>query len=88
MAASSVLDLDIPSLLRKAGNLAATKLPKEVVEVTLEPQLDMLCIRFRKPKDGELGEPVHPRIHLFRDSRTNEITAVELTEMDQFLRKS
>lgn len=88
MASSSLLDLDILGLLREAESLAGTKLPREVVEVTLEPQLNMLCIRFRKPTDGELGEPVHPQIHLFRDRRTDEITAVELVEMDQLLKKT
>jgi len=87
MATSSLLDLDLANLLRKAESLAGTKLPTEVVEVTLEPQLNTLCIRFIKPKDGELGEPIHPQIHLFRDTRTEEVTAVELTEMDQLLRK-
>ena len=88
MATSSLLELDIPRLLRRAESLAGTKLPREVVEVTLEPQLDILCIRFKKPKEGELGEPVHPQIHLFRDRQTDEITAVELLEMDELMKKT
>lgn len=83
MATSSLLELDIPKLLARAESLSGTQLPKQVVEVTLEPKLDTLCIRFKKPRGGELGEPVHPQIHLYRDRQTDEITAVELFEMDE-----
>lgn len=86
MATSSLLDLDIHLLLRKAEDLAGTKLPREVVEVTLEPQLNILCVRFRRASDGELGEPVHSKVHLFRDAATDEVTAVELLEIDQLLK--
>lgn len=83
MATSSLLGLDIQRLLHRAEHLAGTKLPEEVVEVTLEPNLNTLCIRFKKPSDGELGEPAHPRVHLFRDIASNEVTAVELLEIDE-----
>ncbi len=83
MATSSLLGLDIQRLLVRAEHLAGTKLPKTVIEVTLEPKLDTLCVRFRKPSHGELGEPAHPQIHLFRDKTNREITAVELLEIDE-----
>lgn len=83
MATSSLLGLDIQLLLQRAEHLAGTKLPREVVEVTLEPGLNTLCIRFKKPSDGELGEPAHPQVHLFRDGTTDDITAVELLELDK-----
>ncbi len=83
MATSSLLDLDIQRMLRRAERLAGSKLPSEVVEGTLEPVLNTLCIRFKKPSRGELGEPVHPRVHVFRDTETNDITAVELLEIDE-----
>ena len=83
MATSSLLGLDIQRLLQRAEHLAGTKLPREVVEVTLEPELNTLCIRFKKPSDGELGEPVHAQVHLFRDRATDDITAVELLELDK-----
>ena len=88
MATSSLLKLDIDGLLGKVEHLTGTKLPREVVEITLEPSLDTLCVRFKKPVAGELGEPACPRIHLFRDKRTHEITAVELLEMDEFLKEA
>jgi glutamate/tyrosine decarboxylase-like PLP-dependent enzyme len=83
MATSSLLGLDIQQLLHRAEHLAGTKFPSEVVEVTLEPDLNMICIRFKKPSDGELGEPAHPQVHLFKDRATNEVTAVELLEIDK-----
>ncbi len=88
MATSSLLDLDMHRLLRKAESLTGTKLPREVVEVTLDPELNTLCIRFKRSVGGELGEPAYPRIHLFKDKSTNEITALELIEMDEFLKES
>ncbi len=88
MATSSLLDLDIQRLLRKAEGLTGTKLPKDVVEVTLEPRLNMLCIRFKKPTDGELGAPAHPQIHIFKEERTDEITALEFLEIDELLKES
>lgn len=83
MATSTLLGLDIQRLLRRAEHLAGTRFPREVVEVTLEPKLNTLCIRFRKPSDGELGEPVHPQVHLFKERATNQLTAVELLEIDK-----
>ena len=82
MATSSLLGLDIQRLLQTAEHVAGTKLPREVVEVTLEPKLNSLCIRFKKPSNGELGEPAHPQVHVFRDKVTEEVTAVELLEID------
>jgi len=85
---SSLLELDIDGLLKKVERLTGTKLPREVVEVTLEPSLNTLCVRFKKPAGGELGEPAHPRIHLFKDRGTDEITAVELLDMDELLKEA
>jgi hypothetical protein len=36
------------------------------------------AIRFKEPKEAELGEPLHPKIHLYRDRDTEEITALEI----------
>jgi len=58
------------------------------VEVTLEPSLNMLCVRFKKPVGGELGEPAYPRIHLFKDKCTDEITAIELSNMDELFQEA
>ena len=88
MATSSLLEVNIADILRRAETIAGTKLPRSVLEVTLEPKLDILCIRFKRPKNGETGEPMHPQVHLFRDSRTNEITAVEVLGADNLRAKA
>jgi len=88
VATSSLLKLDIDGLLGKVERLTGTKLPREVVEVTLEPSLNTLCVRFKKPVSEELGEPAHPQIHLFKDKGTDEITAVELLDIDELLKET
>lgn len=88
MVTSSLLNLDIERLLERVERLVGTRLPREVVEVTLEPAVDMLCIRFKKPAGGELGEPVHPQIHLFKDGETNDIRAIELLDVDKLLKEA
>jgi len=85
---SSLLKLDIDGLLGKVERLTGTKLPREVVEVTLEPSLNTLCVRFKKPVSGELGEPAHPQIYLFKDRGTDEIMAVEFIDTDELLREA
>jgi hypothetical protein len=57
--------------------------PRDVTEVSLEPKLNMLCIRIRKPSKAELGEPLHPGIHLYTDKDSKEITAVEIIDLDK-----
>jgi hypothetical protein len=37
-------------------------------------------LRFREPKELELGEPLHPKIHLYRDKDTGEVTAIEIID--------
>jgi len=83
MATSSILKLGMDRMLETAERLAGTKLPREVVEVTLEPSLNTICIRFKKPTAGELGEAAHPQIHLFRNRSTDEVTAVELLDINE-----
>jgi hypothetical protein len=83
MVATSLLGLNVGELLVKVEKLTGLKFPRDIIEVSLEPKLNMLCIRFRKPSKAELGEPIHPGIHLFSDKDTKEITAVELTELNK-----
>jgi len=50
----------------------------EIIEISIVPTEDVLHIRFKEPKEAELGEPLHPKIHLYRDKDTEEITALEI----------
>ena len=84
MVTTSLLELDIMGLLVKVEKLTGVKFSRDIIEVSLEPKLKMLCIRFKKPGKAELGEPLYPRIHLYTDKDTKEITAVEIIDLDKF----
>lgn len=83
MVTTSLLELDVEGILRKVERLTGAEFPKDVVEVSLEPQLKMLCVRFKKPSKAEFGEPLRHGIHLFTDRDTDEITAVELIDWEK-----
>ncbi len=83
MVTTSLLDIDMDKVLGKVEQIAHIRLPRDVIEVSLEPKLKMLCIRFKKPVGLELGEPVSPGIHLFTDKDTEEITAIEIVNLEK-----
>lgn len=60
--------------------LTGVKLPEEVIEASIVPGGGVLHLRFREPKELELGEPLHPKIHLYRDKDTGEVTAIEIID--------
>jgi hypothetical protein len=81
MVATSLLELDVDEILGKVERLTSVKFPRTVIEVSLEPKLKVLCVRFKKPVKAELGEPLRNGIHLFTDRDTEEITAVEIVDL-------
>lgn len=83
MVTASLLKLNIGELLVKVEKLTRVKFPRDIIEVSLEPKLNMLCIRFKKPSKAEFGEPLQPGIHLYTDKDTKEITAVEIIDLDK-----
>jgi hypothetical protein len=83
MVTTSLLDIDMDKVLAQVERLAHVKLPRDVIEVSLEPKLKMLCIRFKKPLKIELGEPVTEEISLFTDKDTDEVTAVEVFNLEK-----
>lgn len=83
MVTTSLLSIDMDGILAKVENLTRVKFPRDVIEVSLEPKLKVLCIRFKKPTKLELAEPIHPGIHLFTDRHTEEITALEITDLEK-----
>lgn len=83
MVTTSLLDIDMDEVLGKVERKARMKLPRDVIEVSLEPKLKVLCIRFKKPVGLELGEPVSPGIHLFTDKDTQKITAIEIVNLEK-----
>ena len=83
MVTTSLLDIDVDEVLERVERLTRVKLPREVIEVSLEPKLKMLCVRFKKPVKVEIAEPVRPGIHLFIDKDTEEITALEIIDLEK-----
>jgi len=83
MARRSVTKLNIGELLVKVEKLTRVRFPRDIIEVSLEPKLNMLCIRFKKPSKAEFGDPLRPGIHLYTDKDTEEITAVEIVDLDR-----
>ena len=83
MATSSLLKVNLEQVLEKAERLSGTKLPRQVVEASLDRKLNLLCIRFRKPISGELAEPLSPQVHAYRDRSNGKITAIEVLDADK-----
>jgi len=46
MVTTSLLKLKVGELLVRAEKLTGVKFPRDIIEVSLEPKLNMLCIRF------------------------------------------
>jgi len=81
MGTTSLLGLNIKRILSNVETLTGIRLPTEVIEVSLVLGEDILHVRFKEPSEAELGEPVHPLIHLFRDAKTEDVTAIEVVEV-------
>lgn len=71
--------LDLKRVLSRVEALTGVKLPGEVIEASLAPGEGVLHLRFREPRG--LGEPLHPKIHLYRD--TGEVAAVEVFDPEE-----
>jgi len=65
----SLLNLNLGRLPPEVQRLAGVSLPSDVTEISLKPDLNILHVRFRKTVKAELGEPLHPKIHLFRERK-------------------
>ena len=86
MATTSLVTLDLEKLISKVERITNLGLPQRVLEATLEPDIDLLCLRFKKPRKAELGEPVHPLVHVFREKACRGITAVEIVNPEALIK--
>jgi len=80
----TLLNLDLRKLLQHVERLCSVKLPRRVIGVALVED-SMLYVKFGEPRGSEVGEPVHPLIHVFKDSESGEITALEIIDLDTLL---
>ena len=86
---SSLLDIDIRSIIERIEVACNIRLPRSVREVYLDPKTKLLHIRFQEPKRIETGEPLSLKsvVTLFRDEDTDSITAIEILDVEELLRE-
>jgi hypothetical protein len=87
MGVTSLLDLDLKTLLDRLELKTSVRLPRRVVEVYLDEGQDLLFIRFKKPQKIEVSEPLtlNSIVTLFTDEETGEITAIEVIGLSKLL---
>ena len=86
---SSLLDIDIRSIIEGIEAACDINLPRSVREVYLDPENKLLYIRFQEPKRIETGEPLPLKsmATLFRDEDTDDITAIEILNVEELLKE-
>ena len=89
MRINSLLDIDLRILIEAIEKKTGVKLPRKVIEAYLDDEHDLLFIKFKEPKKVEIGEPLPTEAiaTLFTDEDTNEVTALEIIELEEFLKE-
>jgi len=85
---STLLAINLASLIEALERSIGVKLPRKVIEVSLAE--GVLHIRFNHPKTREVDvepSPLKTPVFIFRDEGTGEITALEILDVDQLLRE-
>jgi hypothetical protein len=87
MAITSLLDIDLRSLIEGIERACGIVLPRKVTEAYLDSKAEILHIRFSEPRRMECGEPLPLKTlaTIFRDEDTNEITAIEILKPEDLL---
>jgi hypothetical protein len=87
MAITSLLDIELRSLIEGIERACRIILPRKVTEAYLDSKAEILHIRFSEPKRMECGEPLPLKtlVTIFRDDDTNEITAIEILKPKDLL---
>ena len=81
--------LDLGKLIDSLERRCGIKLPREVIEVYLDGDHDLLFIRFSEPDEQEVGEPLCTRtlITLFTEEKTGKITALEIIGISDLIKE-
>lgn len=84
---ASLLDLDLKKIIDGIESRCGIKLPREVIEVYLDREQDLLFIRFREPKSIEVGEPLSTKavVTIFTDEESGEVTAIEVISLEDLM---
>jgi hypothetical protein len=71
--------LDLGKLIDSLERRCGIKLPREVTEVYLDGDHDLLFIRFSKSDEQEVEEPLCTRtlVTLFTEEKTGRVTALD-----------
>jgi hypothetical protein len=85
----SLLEIDLNELLTLVERRCDVKLPRDVVEVYLGREHDLLFVRFKEPEGPEVGEPLPTRtpLTLFTEEDTGWVTALEIIGVNELLRE-
>jgi len=86
---ASLLDLYLKKITDSIESRCGIKLPREVIEVYLDREQDLLFIRFREPKSLEVGEPLATKavVTIFTDEGSDEVTAIEVIGLEDLMNK-
>jgi len=86
---ASLLDLDLKKIIDGIESRCGIKLPREVIEVYLDREQDLLFIRFREPKSIEVGEPLSTKavVTIFTDEESGKVTAIEVISLEDLAKE-
>jgi len=78
-------EIDVKKLLYKFERLADIKLPRTIIETSIIPEQDLLYMKFQEPQTTEIGDLLHPDIHIFHDEKTSKTTAIEILNYKKYI---
>ena len=84
MYLKTLLKLDAEEVIRRIEEILNIKLPEKILEISLLPENGILYIKFKETLEKEIGEPVHPLIHIFKDEK-GYITALEIIDLNKIM---
>jgi len=90
MGVQSLLALDLRRIVNNLTRYLRKEfpdlvIPRDVLEISLVPELDLLYIRFGYGKDRGFGEYIGKYIHVFVED--NRVVSVEITPFSKFLKE-
>ena len=90
MAYQDLLSIDLRRIVKSIINYVSREMPnltmcERVLEVSLEPDLDLLYVRFNEGRDYAYGEYIGNYIHAF--IRDNRVVAIEITPFSKFIKE-
>jgi len=90
MAYQDLLSIDLRRIVKSIINYVSREMPnlticERVLEVSLEPDLDLLYVRFNEERGSAYGEYIGNYIHVF--IRDNKVVAIEIIPFSKFIKE-